>query len=134
MSRRSLTFDELALISLGASPSRLLGIEGKTVEEAIQELLQDVTQYPKRTKHQVNRYGPGQPTIRKDLVAIALGDARRHKREAEGTTWGVKDGTLTAIRVLEAMGEHLGGLDEELIAAHEWPPAPWWASKGEPPF
>lgn len=124
VARGNMTFGDYLSVSLNASPHRLLLVEGKSVEEAAHELHAELLEFPKRTKAQIRRYGPGQPKVRSDVLAIELGKKRLALRE-ELDLWGrdVRD-IGRQVQVLERLAELAGGLDEDLVAAHEWPPPP----------
>lgn len=58
MPSRPLSFDQQALIGLQASPHRLLTIEKADEEAIIAELLDEATEWPKRTKREVMGAAP----------------------------------------------------------------------------
>ena len=72
MPRRPLSFEQLALIGLQASPYRLLATERIDEEAIIAELLDEASEWPKRTKREVRRYGRGTPKLRADLMRDKL--------------------------------------------------------------
>jgi hypothetical protein len=116
---RRLTFDQQALISLEASPYRMLAIEKASEDEILAELLTAATQWPKRTKIELRRYGPGTPTLRVDLISIALGRTLRLGREAMSRDGADLYYFAERARLLRLTGERAGGIDEELVRAHE---------------
>lgn len=116
-----LTFQRQALIGLQASPYRLLAIEKVDEEAIITELLNEATEWPKRTKREVQRYGRGTPTLRTDLISIALGWTLRQLRE-ETAKWGADHYFYgERARLLRLAGERAGGVDKSLVREHEWP-------------
>ena len=121
MPSRPLSFDQQALIGLQTSPHRLLTIEKADEEAIIAELLDEATEWPKRTKREVQRYGRVTPTIRTDLISVALGWTLRQLRE-ETAKWGADHYLYgEGARLLRLVGERAGGIDESLVHAHEWP-------------
>lgn len=121
MPSRPLSFEQQALIGLQASPYRLLTIEKADEKTIIAELLDEATEWPKRTKREVQRYGRGTPILRTDLISIALGWTLRQLRE-ETAKWGA-DHYLYGerARLLRLVGERAGGVDESLVRDNEWP-------------
>jgi hypothetical protein len=79
MVRAPLSFDQAALVGLEAVPHRLLR-EQASDDQIVTELLHVASQFPKRTKHQLELRGRGTPTIRRDLIAIAVGRQLRQHR------------------------------------------------------
>lgn len=120
MPSRPLSFEKQALIGLEASPGRML--EEKLDEEAIiAELLDEASEWPKRTKREIQRYGRGTPKLRTDLISIALGRTLRRLRE-ETAEWGADMHRYSdRARLLRLTGERAGGVDESVVRAHEWP-------------
>lgn len=124
MPSRPLSFERQVLIGLEASPYRMLAIEHLGEEEIVTELLVEATEWPKRTKREIQRHGPGTPQIRTDLISIALGSTLEQLRKHLAKDGG-KDHYLYGerARLLRLAGERAGGVDEALVAQHEWPEA-----------
>jgi hypothetical protein len=122
MARAPLSFERAALIGLEAVPQRLLRSHA-TDEQIITELLHIASQFPKRSKRQLELHGPGTPTVRLDLIAIAIGRQLRAHRlyvRRHGQPDYYRHDEVA--RLLRLAGEAGGGLDEGLIRAYEWPP------------
>lgn len=79
MARAPLSFDQAALIGLEAVPHRLMR-EQASDDQIVTELLSIASQFPKRTTRQLEQRGRGTPTIRRDLIAIAVGRQLRAHR------------------------------------------------------
>lgn len=116
MPSRPLSFEQQALIGLEASPYRLLAIEMANEEAIIADLLSIATQWPKRTHHQLRRYGPGTPILRADLISIALGWTLRQRREAMAGSGADLHLYGERARLLQIAGERAGGVDERLVS------------------
>lgn len=121
MPSRPLSFERQALIGLEATPYRLLAIEKADEDTIIAELLSLATEWPKRTKGQVRQRGPGTPTVRADLIAIALGWTLRQLREATANDGADLYMYGERARVLRLAGDRAGGVDEALVREYEWP-------------
>lgn len=122
MPSRPLSFETQALISLEATPFRMLTSENANGDNIVAELLAVATEWPKRTKLELQRRGRGTPKLRPDLVAIALGRTLWQLREHLAKDGG-KDLYLYGerARLLRLVGEAAGGLDEALVEQYEWP-------------
>lgn len=121
MPSRRLTFDQQALIALEAMPYRMLTIEKIPEDEIIAELLAAATEWPKRTKTELRRRGPGTPTLRADLISIALGRTLRQGREAVSRDGSDLYHFTKRARLLRRTADLAGGADEDLVRTHEWP-------------
>jgi hypothetical protein len=121
-----LSFEKSALIGLEATPHRMLAFEKSPEGQIIQELLEEASEYPERSKRELAIYGRGKPVLRVDLISIALGRTLRHLREHQESNPGQPDYHLYGerARLLRIAAEKAGGVVEELVAEHEWPPPP----------
>lgn len=121
---RALSFEQTTLIGLEAVPQRLLRNHA-TDEQIVTELLHIASQFPKRSKRQLERHGAGTPVVRLDLIAIAVGQQLRAHRlyiRRHGHPDHYQHDEVA--RLLRLAGAAAGGLDEALVTAHEWPPVP----------
>ena len=112
-----LSFEVRTLIGLEASPYRMLAIENLSEDQIVDELLAIASEWPKRTKLEVRRYGQGTPKLRADLISIALGKTLKTLREHLVTDGGRDLYFFTErARLLRLAGERAGGVDEDLVA------------------
>lgn len=121
MPSRRLTFETTALIALEATPYRMLAIERATDDEIVAELLAIASQWPKRTRAELVGRGPGRPTLRTDLICIALGKTLRQRRAAVERDGADLYHFADRARLLRVAAERLAGIDEELVRSQEWP-------------